>query len=178
MILASAGRRVDSPDSDQSRFPLHNVPIVRMRIRALLQNQSATAVVCSAACGADLLVLSEAGFLGLGRKVILPSRRARFRQSSVTDLPGDWGKLYDSILDEVELNRDLITMDEGSEYEAYSVTNQIILDEAMCLAERSGEAVAAALVWDGVSRGADDLTEAFRVEARKRGLAVVEVRTI
>jgi hypothetical protein len=45
------------------------------------------------------------------------------------------------------------------------------------LANRFHESVTAALVWDGITRGDDDLTEGFGVEARNRGLPVVEIST-
>ena len=41
----------------------------------------------------------------------------------------------------------------------------------------AGAAVTALLVWDGTSRGNDDLAAGFEIEARNRGLLVVEVRT-
>src|ERR1019366_7008755 len=101
MIIALAGRRVDSADAKESRFPLRNVGIVRTRARAALKEIGATALVSSAACGADLIALSEAGKLGLRRRVVLPFERSRFRDTSVTDRPGDWGPLYDQVLDAV-----------------------------------------------------------------------------
>ena len=82
MIIALAGRRVDPAESKDSRFPLRNVESVRTRARAVLIEKGATALVSSAACGADLIALSEAGQLGLRRRVILPFERRRF--------PGDF----------------------------------------------------------------------------------------
>jgi hypothetical protein len=44
--------------------------------------------------------------------------------------------------------------------------------------ERGGDpSLVAFVVWEGVSRGAGDLTEQFAVSARKRGLPVEEART-
>ena len=178
MIIALAGRRVDAADAKESRFPLQSVDIVRSRVREMLKAQGATAVVSAAACGADLVALSEAGRLELRRRVVLPFARGRFRESSVTDRPGDWGRLYDQVLDEVEAAGDLIMMDRVSDNEAYSAANRAILDEAVRLGKELHAAVGAVLVWDGASRGPDDLTEEFGTEARKRGLAVVEVKTL
>src|SRR6185437_8645876 len=107
MIFSLAGRRVDAPDSLPMRFPLHNVELVRGRLRALLERHPPGTLVCSAACGSDLLALEAAGDLGWRRRVILPFERGRFRDSSVTDRPGDWGALYDRILDEVQALNDL-----------------------------------------------------------------------
>lgn len=178
MIIALAGRRVDSANAKEPRFPLGNVESVRMRTRAVLAEKSATALVSSAACGADLIALSEAGQLGLKRRVILPFERKRFRETSVTDRPGDWGPLYDQVLDEVEAAGDLVILQKGADDEAYAAANHAILDEAIALANAVQKPVTAVLIWDGVSRGDHDLTEEFGVEARERGLPVVEVKTI
>jgi hypothetical protein len=178
MIIALAGRRVDSADAKEPRFPLRNVESVRARVGAVFREKGATALVSSAACGADLIALSEAGQLGLRRRVILPFERRRFRETSVTDRPGEWGPLYDQVLDAMEAAGDLVILQNGSEDEAYSAANRAILDEAVELAEAIHESATAVLIWDGVSRGDHDLTEEFGAEARKRGLAVTEVRTI
>jgi hypothetical protein len=177
MIIALAGRRVDALDATQPKFPLQNIENVGSAVRALLQEHSATAVVCSAACGADLTGLAEAGKLGLRRRVVLPSARDKFRETSVIDRPGDWGSMYDSILDAVEAQGDLVVMANPDADDPYSATNRAILEEAVALGKASSEAVGALLVWDGVSRGADDYTDQFGAEARKRGLGVFEVLT-
>lgn len=177
MIIALAGRRVDSPEAKDTRFPLLNVGIVRERVRALLQ-ENVSALVSSAACGADLIALSEAGKLGLRRRVVLPFERPRFRETSVTDRPGDWGPLFDEVLDAVEAAGDLVVLRAGSDDEAYALANRAILDESLALAKTAHQPVRAVLVWDGKSRGDHDLTEDFGVEARKRGMPVTDVPTI
>jgi hypothetical protein len=90
--IALAGRRVDPPDASEVRFPASakNIEIVRQRIRNKLQTKRTTVIVSSAACGSDLLALSEAGNLGLRRRVVLPFDRDKFRTTSVTNRPGDW----------------------------------------------------------------------------------------
>jgi hypothetical protein len=178
MIIALAGRRVDTAGAKPPRFPLENVDLVRTRVRAMLETQGAKVLVCSAACGADLIALSEAGSLGLRRRIVLPVHRKRFRDTSVTDRPGDWGAEYDRILDDVQAKGDLVVMETTTDAEAYSAANLAILDEAASLAKQLHYATCAALVWDGVSRGVHDITEEFGIEARKRGLAVIEVRTV
>jgi hypothetical protein len=178
MIIALAGRRVDSDDAKYARFPLENVETVRSRARAVLQQKGATALVSSAACGADLIALSQAGQLGLRRRVILPFERARFRETSVTDRPGEWGPVYDEVLDSVEASGDLVVLECGSDDEAYAAANRAILDEAVILGKAVHQPVDAVLLWNGASRGDGDLTESFAVEARKRGLSVTEVLTI
>jgi len=178
MIIALAGRRVDAIDASEPRFPLQNVGRVSLAVRALLQQQDATAVVSSAACGADLIGLSEAGKLGLRRRIVLPFGRQQFRETSVVDRPGDWGELYDSFLDGVEAMGDLVVINKVTEDEAYSAANRDIVEEAITLGRQRVEPVGAALVWDGASRGKKDYTEQFGAQARNRGLAVFEVLTI
>jgi len=178
MIIALAGRRVDAINAEEVRFPLHNVERVSNNVGALLEEHSATAVVCSAACGADLIALREAGKLGLQRRVVLPYSREKFREGSVVDRPGDWGELYDSILDEVDEKGGLVILNLAKDDEAYSATNRAILDEAVSLGMKCSETVGATLVWDGSSRGKNDYTEEFGSEARKRGLPTYEVPTL
>jgi hypothetical protein len=177
MIIALAGRRVDAIDAKSPRFPLENVEQVAAALRACFEERSASAVVSSGACGADLIAQSEAGKLGLRRRVVLPFSREKFRETSVVDRPGDWGALYDEILDEAEATGDLVVMAMAGEQDPYLAASWAILDEAVALGRGCGEPVGAVLVWDGVSRGEKDYTEMFGAEARNRGLAVFEVRT-
>jgi hypothetical protein len=178
MIIALAGRRADSAGAKEPRFPLWNIETVRTRVRAFLKEKGATALVSSAACGADLIALAEAGQLGLRQRVILPFERKRFRETSVTDRPGEWGPLYDQVLDAVEAAGDLVVLQNGSDDQAYAEANRAILDEAVALAKAIYKPARAVLIWDGVSSGDSDLTEAFGTEARRRGLMISEIRTI
>jgi hypothetical protein len=178
MIIALAGRRVDEADAKQHRFPANNVDIVRERIRTMLQTQCALALVGSAACGADLLALSEAAKLGLRRRVVLPFDREKFRTTSVTDRQGDWGLLYDNLLNEVEKSGDLLVIQLNPKENAYAVANHVVVDEAVSLGQQLQHPVTAVLVWDGKSRGEGDLTEEFGVYARNKGVRVIEVMTL
>ena len=178
MIIALAGRRVDDINASQPRFPLQNVARVGAAVRGLLEQHGVTVVVSSAACGADLIALSEAGKLGLRRRIVLPFGRGKFRETSVVDRPGDWGKLFDTIVDEVEATGNLIVIDASTDDEPYSATNKAILERAIASGQERSEPVAATLVWDGVSRGENDYTDQFGSEARYRGLPVFEVPTL
>jgi hypothetical protein len=155
------------------------VTAVQERLHRLLVEQQAQAVVCSAACGADLLALEAAGVLGIRRRIVLPYARDSFRATSVVDRPGDWGERFDRILDAVEAMGDLVVLGytEGEEA-AYLATNRAILEQAAILAAQAQQAVGAAVVWDGAGRGADDVTAAFLQEARQRGLTVWPVSTL
>lgn len=185
MIIALAGRRVDAEGATPVRFPAKNVGMVRERIRQVLRDTKATGLVASAACGADLLALFEAGNLRLRRRVVLPFPREEFRASSVTDRPGDWGPLYDQIIDDVAAHGDLVILGAtGNPDDAYGLATTAILDEAQQLAAATGQAsggkpeVTAVAVWDLVPRGAGDLTLAFANQAKQRGLPVIEISTL
>jgi hypothetical protein len=178
MVIALSGRRIDAVDAKESRFPLANVDLVRQRIRSMLKAQGPRALVSSAACGADLIALSEANSVGLASRIVLPSSREHFKQNSVTDRPGDWGEIYDKVMDAASADGNLIFLDQTSPKPNYYSASRAILDEAAALAEKLGTFASAALIWDGVSRGDHDVTEEFGKEARKRGLPVVEVSTL
>jgi hypothetical protein len=141
--------------------------------------RQARAVVCSAACGADLLALEVAGVLGLYRRVVLPFARDRFRDTSVVDRPGEWGILFDHVLDAVEPGGDLVVLGytEGDEA-AYPATNRAILEQAGALAVPLRQPVGAVVVWDGAARSAEDVTAAFLQEAQHRGLPVWQISTL
>lgn len=180
MIIALAGRRVDAVDAKEQRFPSNpeHVEVVRQRIRAILQAYNAVAIVSSAACGADLLALSEAGNLGVRRRIVLPFERERFRETSVTDRPGEWGPLYDLVLNDIKHKSDLLVLEMQPGYEAYAKASHVIVDEALSLGQLHNTSVIAVLVWDGVFRGLGDLTEEFGLYARAKGIRVVDVMTL
>jgi hypothetical protein len=148
------------------------------RIRAMLQTHHAAGLVSSAACGADLLALSEARKLGLRRRVVLPFDRKKFRSTSVTDRQGDWGPVYDMLLNEVEKSGYLLVIHANSKSNAYAEANHVILDEALSLAQQLQDRVTAVLVWDGKSRGEGDLTEEFGFYARNKSIPVVDAMTL
>ncbi|MGH9593266.1 MAG: hypothetical protein ACRD5L_09260, partial [Bryobacteraceae bacterium] len=125
MIMAVAGRRVDAANSEFPRFPLRNVGLVRRRVRAIFESNGVEVVVSSAACGADLIALSEARALGLRRRIVLPFSRSKFRDTSVIDRPGNWGPIYDEIVNEAEAADDLVVLDEATNDRAYQIVNRV-----------------------------------------------------
>ena len=78
MVFALAGRRIDAAEAAVPRFPLRNAEAVSRRLRAVFEFHKPEALVCSAACGADLIALAEARPLLIRRRVILPFPRERF----------------------------------------------------------------------------------------------------
>jgi hypothetical protein len=180
MIIALAGRRIDAIDAEQRRFSpeQENVERVRHRISAFLISQGAVALVSSAACGADLLGQTEAGELGLRRRIVLPSSPAEFRTSSVTDRPGDWGPVFDTVVNEVNALDDLLIIRPESEDTAYAEVNHKIISEALALGKTLQCPVTAVRVWEGKSRGEGDLTEEFGEYALSKGIPVREILTV
>jgi broad specificity phosphatase PhoE len=179
-VVALAGRRIDDPDAPP-RFPLENARRVAERIRAFLAVHNASALVASAACGADLLAHEQARELGLDRAVVLPFPTDAFRQSSVTDRPGDWGPRYDAILRDTPATA-IRTLDfQPGADEAYAAVNGALLDEAETIARLAPAGalrpVLAVVVWEGQTRGEGDLTADFAARARARGIPVSEILT-
>jgi hypothetical protein len=178
MILGLSGRRIDAADAEQVRFPLQNVESVRLAVRRLLVGQKVTWLVSSAACGADLIALSEAETLGIERTVVLPFSREKFRDSSVVDRPGEWGELYDRVMDEVEGKGEVLIVRAKDHEDPFELVCQAILENAVALGKERHEATGAVMVWDGEARETPDYTAEFGADARKRGLAVFDLRTL
>ncbi len=178
MIIALAGRRVDGEKTEQPAFPAKNVGAVRQRVKKLLRSAGATALVSSAACGADLVALEAAGALAIRRRVVLPSEPAVFLKTSVADRPGNWPEIYARTIKEVSAQGDLVVahgLGEGDA--AYEAANERILEEALLLAGPSGPAgVLAVLVWNGPRKG-PDITASFGNAARRRKIKIVEIAT-
>jgi hypothetical protein len=178
-VIALAGRRVDEAGTHVARFPLANVPLVRQRLAALLVAEGAAALVSSAACGADLVALQEAERLGLSRRIVLPFAPEHFRETSVTDRPGGWGRIFDRLIAAARLTGDLVVVGSDDDDAAYAAANEAIIAEAHSLNnERRPEAerrLLAVIVWEGAARSGNDATEGFRSLAAQRGF---ELRTV
>jgi hypothetical protein len=177
-VVAVAGRRIDAPDAGVTRFPIHNRDRIRQAIASALRWEPVSALISSGACGADLLALDVARHAGIRRRLILPFAIDRFRESSVVDRPGDWGPLFDGLVADAAARDDLVILEAGNGDQAFAATNLAILDEGERLATTTGARRRALIVWDGASRGGDDLTDQFRMEAVARGWSVEEIRTV
>ena len=178
-VVVLAGRRVDAVGAIPARFPEAELERVKVAIGQWLERVSATTLVCAAACGADLLALEVAGRLGIRRRILLPFGIAQFRASSVVDRPGGWGERYDQIVTEVEAQGDLRLHSYSMEgEETYFQTNLDLLREAERIAVLADIPVLALVVWDGHSRGPQDVTAHFLTEAQHRGLPVHQILTL
>ncbi len=109
---------------------------------------------------------------------MLPFASERFRASSVTDRPGDWGPLFDRVVGELAATGEVVVLglDPGDD-QTYAAANHAILDQAELLADGHPSDIVAVVVWEGRSRGQGDLTEAFATAARARNHPVREVLT-
>jgi hypothetical protein len=179
MIIALAGRRIDASDTEEKRFPLELKDIVYERIREFFREHNAKILVSSAACGADLLALKAARELGIEQYIILPFGRGRFRETSVTDRPGDWGELFDEVCDEVESKKRLIVLKGFEDDEkAYSAVTTKILETAQSFRKSLENAdVLALVVWEGTAKDETDETAAFIEKAGTQNIVVKEILT-
>jgi hypothetical protein len=192
-VIAVSGRRIDAENSPTARFPLDHVDAVRDAIRALVQQTHTGAIVSSAACGADLLTLAVADELGLRAEVILPFSPERFRATSVTDRPGDWGPLFDRLVGAAQRRGALIIIQQDAsaaqkdqtDHEAYLRTTEILLEHALDLAQHTPTGaladtpglVTALVIWEGAPRGPSDLTAHFAATAEARGIPIHTIHT-
>jgi hypothetical protein len=177
-VLALSGRRIDSAVAEERRFPPENEAVVAIRIRNIMVSAAGQSVVCSAACGADILALESAAQLGLDRRVVLPFPRRQFRATSVADRGEEWGRRFDAILEQMQ-SKDILELNlQGSNNDAYAIANSKIIDEAAGWASITGRRALAMVVWNGVSRGATDMTDGFRRLAVDRELEVIPVPTL
>jgi hypothetical protein len=173
-VIALAGRRIDAPGADLPRFPLDHVPSVHQQLADLLVEERTAALVCSAACGADLVALEVAEQLGLRRRIVLPFAPERFRGTSVTDRPGVWGPVFDRMIAAAATAGDLVVLHRGDDDDkAYVAANEAIIREAqkLALAEEAGSStrLLAVIVWEGTARAGSDATDDFRRLAQQAG---------
>ena len=183
MIVVVAGRRVDPPNASFPRFPLKMRGAVAMRILSALRELDVTTLVTSAACGSDLLAINAARALGARRRIILPYREDWFLEDSVTDRPGRWEDLYQQVISEGRAAGDLLILhqERGSD-DAFRAANDAIISEALRLAREAnpanpGAELAGLIVWEGQSRGPDDVTDHMRQRLEKAGATIRVVLT-
>jgi len=141
----------------------------------------ATALVSSAACGADLLALDTAQDRAMRVRIILPFSETRFRTSSVIDRPRPdfWGTMFDRVMATARASGDVIELDCADEGDAaYLTANEAIIAEAKTLADRAGVCPVCMIAWDGTPRDPNDITKKFADRARESGFQLREVRTL
>jgi hypothetical protein len=182
-IIALAGRRIDADLALTPRFPFDQTNRVRSEIADHLRGSRALVLVCSAACGADLVALDAASDMGLRTRIILPFSADRFRQTSVVDRPHPeyWGAIFDRITQISRARGDLVELgyDENDDA-AYAAANTAIIDEAreICQTYDPVPSLVALVVWEGGPRGSDDNTRQFAELARSAGFRLESILTV
>ena len=176
MTAALAGRRVDAPGATRARFPLWKVDRVREELDDLFVRERVDDVVCSAACGADLIALSVAARRDLNAHIVLPFEPATFLKTSVVDRPGEWEETYWMEIKRAQEAGHLTVLDGQPERDAsYAAATKEIIGISRNLAQ--GVVPLAIAVWEGATRGAGDATADFIGLASSNGFRVVEVTT-
>jgi len=192
VIILVAGRRIDAEHTEPARFPLRHADRVADAIGRKFTALRPTALVCSAACGADLIALKTAQVLSIRRYIVLPFEPARFRSTSVVDRPGNstwnWGAIFDDQIQAASAKNDLLIIPPAvDETASYVATNEHIIAAAQRLAagesdpssaEGSGNPIQCLIVWEGQSRGEDDITAELIGRAHAAGMVVEEISTL
>ncbi|MBZ9683330.1 hypothetical protein LB531_21985 [Mesorhizobium sp. CO1-1-2] len=176
MVAALAGRRIDAPDGNTTRFPLARTAAVQKELRRLMLSEKVGLLVSSAACGSDLLALDAASEIGVRCRIVLPFDHTVFRQTSVVDRPGAWGPLYDRIVSKAARAGDLMVLSCSlGETRAFSEVNKMIVKYAAAAAAPAS--ALAILVWEGQPRGDYDATSEFQRLADEAGMVERTVLT-
>ncbi len=172
--IALAGRRIDPPNIENLKFPLENIERVENQLFAFFCHEKPTHLVCSAACGADLLALRAAERAGVRHRIIvLPFIPDEFRNTSVIDRPGKWQEIYDREVSESSSRGELVSLClSPKNQKAYEIASNRIIFEA-----QKYPVVEGLLVWDGEVNGPQDQTNYLALEMRKRGWGVREIYT-
>lgn len=166
-VAALAGRRIDAQDADNLRFPLAEAEHVAQKLLRHFRHEHIKHLVCSAACGADILALEAAEKLAIPATVVLPFAPYIFRKISVTDRSGNWGERFDRLIVAARDRDDLVELGFGAGDEnAFSETNRQIIHWALTLRFHRKLAF---VVWEGQSRGKDDSTAEFLDMALSKG---------
>ena len=123
-----------------------------------------------------MIAIEEASKLKIEYRIVLPFEPAVFRDTSVTDRPGTWGRSFDAAVATARsLNNLVVLENQSSNDEAYRQATIDILVEAN--AASAPEKALAILVWDGQSRGTGDFSLLFRTLAREYGMREREILT-
>lgn len=167
-VAALAGRRVDPKGAKNPHFPPDETKYVARKLLRHFRKEHIKRLVCSAACGADILALEAAEELDIPATVILPFAPQTFREISVTDRPGNWGDRFDRLITAAHNRNDLLNLGYNASLDsaAFTATNRRIIHEALALGIRRKFAF---VVWEGQSWGAGDSTAEFLEMALSQG---------
>lgn len=185
MIVVLAGRRIDAEDADAMRFPADQIKRVREEIKRFFLTNKPDWLICSGACGADLIALDVIVELNMSAKMILPFDADTFKSTSVTDRKGNWGILFDSIYDELNEKENVFLLNfSKDDKDAYEKTNVAILKTADALfkekktSDQATEKKVALIIWEGTPKNSNDTTDHFRQLARQSGYTIHEINSL
>lgn len=172
-VLALTGRLIDAPGAAEKRFPLENVARVQAEIASLFTSRPIGLLVCSAACGADLLSLDVARQTVVPSLIVLPYEKDRFRRDSVNSRPGAWEPLFDAFVSDAEARGCLVIMTPPQGMSPYDAATPEIVHRAKMATAKDGSPLLALAVWDGKPRGEDDHTAIFLRMAADEGAEIL-----
>ena len=172
MIVVFAGRRIDDPSTKEVVFAIENIPVVRSRLQQFFMLHPVTALVCSAASGADLLALDIADSLGIQREIILPTNTSIFKQTSVIDRPGPWENLYKRLVETPDPLTRVLELQLPAGELAYAQTTIAIVKQGLQKASLTKKQIMGLVVWEGHEQAAPDYTADFIKEARNHQIPV------
>jgi predicted acylesterase/phospholipase RssA len=169
MIIALAGRRIDDRYSAGVSFPHSQIAAVQQKLRDCFQRNKLTHLVCSAACGSDLLAVQEAITLpGVTHiTLILPFDKETFLRVSVIDRGVEWGDLFHKVIRDKRVSVQELQVHHGGA-DVFIETNIHIVSEA----KKTGGDVKCVVVWDGKEKKGSDYSALFRAEAARADLPV------
>ena len=177
-IVAAAGRRIDPDDATVTRFPLAAIRQTRRRIDDTLVRCGPLRSSPRPHAVPTFWHSRRPPISACGDASCCHSIPELFRETSVTDRPGDWGPVFDETLLQLRAAGDVVLLDESPDDAGYAAAGEAILDEAERIAGENGDRLVAMIVWDGRPRTGVDLTARFRESAARRGFEIVDVPTL
>jgi hypothetical protein len=175
-VACLAGRRIDEDDAESVRFPLRNELDVRASLSRVFVSENVRHLVCSAACGADIIALELCEAREIAATIVLPFAAQDFRRVSVIDRPGEWGPRFDRAIARAHESYTLIEMDMSpDDLNAFERSNEAIVSIA---AEIPSKDYLAVIVWDSAKKNEKDITAHLRDLADARGFRLLEVSTL
>jgi predicted acylesterase/phospholipase RssA len=172
MIIALAGRRIDDRYSTEVSFPDSQIEEVSYCLKECFKQNKLTHLVCSAACGADLLAVRQALACPTLKNIslLLPFDKEVFLKESVIDRGEEWGRIFNVVTRDRRVSiRENVATDGGED--AFAETNTQIINEA----KKLGGKVKCVIVWDGKHKKENDYTMLFQQQAERAGLAVERI---
>lgn len=194
-VIVFAGHMPDL-DEKRQRFPPSRVDEVRRMIAEKLEELGARSCIASAAAGGDLLFLDEMRKRGASVHIVLPWSRAEFKRTSVdphdkAENGGQWGALFDSVLDGAASVRELGQLFRPSSDLGKQFSVEVMSGMALVAARISRMDVLPMVLWDGEDGppgGTEDFASfwqdlkippvVLKLDARSRNVSLRKRKTV